>query len=289
MRVLFIHGRAQEGKDEHILAQVWEDALKSSFKFAGIEYPKLEIDFPYYGNQLVELLEEYEEAIASGEYKMKGHSVDLAAEFETELLNDLAEGAGIDLNEALQEFGPEYLTRGPLNHKLPLYLIRFIDKYWRVAGNTSISLATRDVAAYLTVPLIRKTINDFITSALTVEPTIVIAHSLGSVIAFDMLRDLPFETANIKGLITLGSPLGVRSVQRQFIGALKRPKCLTGDWLNIRDNLDIVSLNSLDNDHFNVSPPIENILMENISENHHGITEYLSNIEIAKFINKCLI
>lgn len=288
MRILFIHGRAQERKDELILAQIWEDALKDSFNFGGFEYPKFEIDFPYYGNQLVELLEEYDEAIASGEYKMKGIPVDPAAEFEAELLADLAEGAGIDSNQALQEFGPEYLTRGPLNHKLPLYLIRFIDKYWRGAGNTSISIATRDVAAYLIVPLIRQTINDLIASKLTEEPTIVIAHSLGSVIAFDMLRDLPIERANIKGLITLGSPLGVRAVQRQFIGALKRPKCLTGDWLNIRDNLDIVSLNSLDNNHFNVLPPIENILMENISENHHGITEYLSNIEIAKFIKKCL-
>lgn len=282
MRILFIHGRAQEGKDELVLSQTWKDALTQSFKNAELDVPDhLDFDFPYYGNELVRLEDEYHEAIKSGEYKLRGMAVDPAARLEKELLYNLAEDAKINQAEALKEFGPDELERSPLNHKIPLFIIRALDKYSRRIGNASISLITKDVAAYLAVPVIRSRINAMVKAKLTTEPTVVVAHSLGTIIAYDLLRKLSAEEADIKGLITLGSPLGVNSVQRQFEGQLIKPACIAGDWLNVYDKLDLVSLNPLDDKHFNITPPITNHLMENNSENHHGIVEYLSDPRVA--------
>jgi hypothetical protein len=286
MRILFIHGRAQQGREQEILGKEWKDALIQSFTNAKIDVPHFDFDFPYYGDELVRLQGQFQEQISSGAFKMKGKIGNPVEAFERELLLELGDNAKIDLAEAAREFGPEIVEKGVANHKLPLYIIRYLDKYWRGAGNYSISKVTRDVAAYLIVPSIRRTINNIVREKLTGEPTIVIAHSLGSVIAYDILRELPAEKSKIRSVITLGSPLGVQAIKRQLDGSPTGPECLIGNWLNLRDNLDLVALNALDGVNFNVSPPIENIDIENSSDDHHGISGYLSNIEVARFILK---
>jgi pimeloyl-ACP methyl ester carboxylesterase len=53
--------------------------------------------------------------------------------------------------------------------------------------------------------------------ALEAGPCIVVAHSLGTVVAFKLLRA---HTQDVPLFVTLGSPLGLTSVQ----SALKRPR-----------------------------------------------------------------
>src|SRR5947209_626728 len=57
MRLLLVHGRAQQDKSPAIIRDEWMTALRLGFSAAGVREPaNLSIDVPFYGNQLEELL-----------------------------------------------------------------------------------------------------------------------------------------------------------------------------------------------------------------------------------------
>ena len=54
-KLVFVHGRSQQGKDPTELKATWMDALKRGADKAGIGLPSnLEVAFPYYGDALDE-------------------------------------------------------------------------------------------------------------------------------------------------------------------------------------------------------------------------------------------
>ena len=94
-------------------------------------------------------------------------------------------------------------------------------------------------------------------------PFVVIAHSLGSMIAYDVLRRLTKAECDVKLFVTLSSPLGLQEVQdalRQWTGGpLPFPPCVDR-WLNVADRLDPVAFDAdISND------------FEGRIENHSGI------------------
>jgi alpha-beta hydrolase superfamily lysophospholipase len=74
--------------------------------------------------------------------------------------------------------------------------------------------------------------------ALTDGPTVVVAHSLGSVVTFEALHE---HTGPIPLLVTLGSPLAMSTVvwHRLTPRPPRTPACV-GRWLNFWDRDDIV-------------------------------------------------
>jgi hypothetical protein len=82
----------------------------------------------------------------------------------------------------------------------------------------------------------------------------LIAHSMGSIIAYDVLRDLGRSDNNdisIKYFITIGSPLGIPHVKHKIIDQRKydveskrvrTPTIVTGDWINYADKKDPVAI-----------------------------------------------
>jgi subtilisin family serine protease len=77
-------------------------------------------------------------------------------------------------------------------------------------------------------------------------PFVVIAHSMGSVIAYDQLSRLDPGTFDVRLLVTVGSPLGIQEVQDNLKGLtgqskLRVPACVRS-WLNVADPLDPVAL-----------------------------------------------
>jgi len=75
-------------------------------------------------------------------------------------------------------------------------------------------------------------------------PFIVIAHSQGSMIAYDVLRALKREEADVRLFVTIGSPLGIDEVQdvlKEIGGPLRVPECVA-QWVNVAERLDPVAL-----------------------------------------------
>lgn len=290
MRILFIHGRAQENFTLKELLNTWTNSLQKSYETAGLEYPDFKISLPHYGKELIKLRDTYLQDIKNGKYQMKSAAEnDRLKIFHSELIDDLRKNAGITEKQLSEQDKSDKQERGWKNWKFTLAAARLLDNFFESFTNKNILRETDDVVTYLVVPTARETITKILIDALTYEPTIIIAHSLGTVIAYDVLHKLSNDkNYDIKGLITLGSPLGVNAIIRQLDPFPTYPPLLKGNWINIYDKCDLVSLRPLEAGHFKVIPEINNYDVINETDNRHGIEGYLSNAIISKYMNEII-
>jgi hypothetical protein len=114
--------------------------------------------------------------------------------------------------------------------------------------------------------------------------TVVVAHSLGTVVAYNVLRRDGAELhLKVPLFVTLGSPLAI-SVVKKALRPIAHPRCV-GRWFNAMDDRDVVALFPLTADHFEVDPAIENkVDVDNPTQNRHGISGYLGDPEVARRI-----
>jgi subtilisin family serine protease len=115
-------------------------------------------------------------------------------------------------------------------------------------------------------------------------PFVVVAHSQGSMIAYEVLRRLDPTKFHIELFVTIGSPLGMQEVQDRLrdwdSGRLDFPRCVRR-WVNVTDRLDIVALDASLNGEFK-GGTIEDIALDNPDspEHPHSGTGYLSTAAV---------
>lgn len=116
------------------------------------------------------------------------------------------------------------------------------------------------------------------------EKVLLIGHSLGSVIAYDVLWELS-HLENLPGKIdmflTIGSPLGMNYVQRRLAGnkftAKKKYPTNIKHWVNISAEGDITALDRIFSDDF--AEMIELKLIDRIEDHCEGIYNFFRNEE----------
>ncbi len=116
-------------------------------------------------------------------------------------------------------------------------------------------------------------------------PFIVVAHSQGSMIAYNVLRQLKASDADVRLFLTLGSPLGIEEVQdvlKKLSGPLAVPEC-AARWLNVAERLDPVALDATLKSDYKKSS--RGVVVEDIGDNRinpdwqtnpHSSTGYLA-------------
>lgn len=122
-------------------------------------------------------------------------------------------------------------------------------------------------------------------------PFVVVAHSQGSIIAYDVLRDLDRRGFQVPLFITIGSPLGLQEVQ-DFLritdgDGLAVPDCVAC-WLNVADVLDPVAFDSDLSNDFTPSGAIRNLrrigLNPHSPRHPHSGSGYLSIDEVRQSV-----
>lgn len=283
MRLLLVHGRAQEGKSSEMIEQEWMAALRRGFAEVGFaEPPGLRIDAPFYGNKLIEFLD-HRNLPQADEVATRGGAIDDGyADFLAEVATQASEQNKVTDPEIDSELEPGPQERGPANWGWVQAIIRIIDRRAPDISSLGIGELLRDVFVYVNDPPVRRAINNIVAAALTDEPTVVIAHSLGSVVGYEVLRQ--HSPNKVPRLVTVGSPLGIRAIRRRLTMPLTMPTGVAG-WYNALDVHDVVALYPLDAENFGISPPIENYSMVlNRTDNKHGISGYLEDPAVAKRI-----
>jgi hypothetical protein len=287
MKLIMIHGRDQQGKEPHKLRQLWVDTLKKGLKKNNLSLPDdLEIIFPFYGDLLDSIVNGAGIGTDIAGVIAKGAIPDNQLFFFNELLMEIAGNAMIAEQEISANFDGTVAEKGPLNWRWVQAVIRTIDGKTPF-GDSALKKFTYDVFVYLTLPAVRKKINEFIISAIDNSPCVVVAHSLGTVVGYDVLSK--HNIANVKKYITVGSPLGLASIKSKLTPPLAMPSCVSGGWFNAYDDRDVVALNPLDKTYFDITPPIVNKSnVNNSTDNRHGITGYLDDADVAKQIFNAL-
>jgi len=287
MKLIFIHGRSQEGKNPALLQQQWEAALNKGLSSAGLTWStNVQVAFPFYGNKLDELLKELDAPLIEDVIQRGAAQDTTEAQFRGDLLYEIARNAGISDSDIQAYYSGQPQEKGPLNWEWVQSILKALDK--TPLGEAAIDAFTRDVYVYLTNKAVRRAIDGLVSPYLTEGPCVVVGHSLGSVVGYNVLSKTA-QNVSVKRYITVGSPLGLKAIKRQLDTPLAMPPCTKG-WYNAMDERDVVALYPLDGENFPIHPPIVNKTdVDNHTDNRHGIEGYLDDSDVARSIYMALM
>jgi len=287
MRILLIHGRSQGGKDPVALKNDWLAALGKGLGKAGLSLPAgAQVDFPYYGDQLDEFVRQLELPADPAIVPKGSPAFDEFAAFRREVVEEMRQQAGITDAQVQAELPPEMpVEKGPQNWRWVQAIVRLLDRNLPDVSQGTIEAFLRDVFLYTKRRVVQQAIDQIVSGKLTAETTVVVGHSLGSVVGYNVLRG---GARNVKLYVTVGCPLGIRAIRRT-LGAISNPLVAEDGWYNAYDRRDIVALYPLDAANFDVSPAIvNNGGIDNGTDNRHGIIGYLDDATVARTIHAAL-
>ena len=164
----------------------------------------------------------------------------------------------------------------------PLEGVNFPDPVFTVVA----SIASTDVINYLFHDAGQQ-IRDRVSASIPGnEPIVVLAHSLGTIVAYDVLSER--TDLDVRLFLTLGSPLGVGNVQERIGDRSGPPASVPPNvaaWQNRADPLDPVALELTLADEFLPAGFVEDGLVDNeIGLVNHDLIGYLSTSEIKELI-----
>lgn len=281
MRILMVHGIAQGGRKPSDLETIWVETLQEGFHLAGKPWPAtVKIDFPYYGDTLDAFVAKSKlptpaDVVAKG----PGQNPDFE-KFMQSTLEQMQQTAAIPDAAVRAQMDPAASQeKGIQNWGWVQAIARVIDNRLTPASNFTIENFLREVFVYIARPANAKVIDGIVAAKLTAEPTLVIGHSLGSVVAYNVIKSQR-GTLDLRGFVTVGSPLGLRAISAKLgvVDNIASPAA----WYNAYDERDIVALNPLAKPWFAVDPKIvNNNQVKNSTDNRHGIIGYLDDKQIA--------
>ncbi|MGV9527641.1 trypsin-like serine peptidase [Streptomyces cellulosae] len=280
--LVFLHGRAQQNKDPEALRREWAAGLNMGLVRAGLPtVAPADVCFPFYGDRLAHALDARE-------------SVSPAAGTPTAPVPG-SPGARAVYEEILGEaaarwYAPPGAQEG-VETAEGLGLDPLVAAVWRRLGwlaarsdvdTWTISWIFRDVAAYLDDRDVREEVLSCVLETVPSEGEwVFVTHSLGTVVGMDLLTRLPADVRAVH-LTTVGSPLGMDSVQQRLLSGGPRRPGRVADWLNAWCPTDPVAIGCPLGDDWPDGPA--DLAVVNARDRAHDIVEYLAHAEVARSI-----
>jgi hypothetical protein len=277
LRIVGVHGIAQQQLGRKQLLQPWSQALSDGIELAAghpIADPPLHLAF--YGNLY----------LTPSDKKGPGTEQDVFEDASPEEVDALLKASREALTPeelAAAEALPPTMARTRTPRSLQTVL-RGLDRKFGAAAGVLYLGTLRQVRRYLTEPQLKAPVDDVVDRTAAAGCAILIGHSLGSVVALEFLRCNPEHRVDL--LLTVGSPLGLRMVQSRLPAPLLGTDTPTGlpmnvaRWVNVRDPRDPVACAG---DLRRFWPGIEERLVDNQGD-AHNIGRYLSKIETGSVL-----
>ncbi|MFC5171975.1 trypsin-like serine peptidase [Streptomyces mutomycini] len=285
--LVFLHGRSQQEKDPQVLRRCWSAGLNHGLTCAGMQtVDPADVWFPYYGNELIQAVEQHESVPRSFEERAAGRAAETCApagparSTYEELVAEAAGSAGMPREDlrATEAFGSAAV--GALQRQLSWLAAKTDVDEWFIATTL------RDVAAYLTEPSVRETVLDTVLATMpTSGELLLVTHSLGTVVGMDLIDRLA-PGPDIRLLVTAGSPLGLDAVYRRLLtGGAKRPERVAA-WVNAWCPTDGVAIGCPLGDDW--KGELTELAVTNARDRAHDIGEYLTHPEVAARIGSAV-
>ena len=214
MRIVVTHGRDQAYQIAGSLERLWADALRDGLRAVGHPDPAGQtIEFAFYGDiwrpdrrSLAEDGERGgrdddgdrggvgEDASGADDESLERKPTDLQIELAAELLPPDPDGERLDWNRLAS-------------------LISDLDRVIGV-GKPLLTWFLKDLDEYFRDEAIRVRVLAAVREALeaSAEPALLLGHSMGSIVGYDLLASENVEALGVRGLVTFGSPLGMASL-----------------------------------------------------------------------------
>jgi hypothetical protein len=233
-RIVCVHGIGQEFESAPTLLKNWAPALCGGVATAGGTLPEADVAMAFYGDV----------------FRPAGDTKGSTAHIPNYGAGDLQDGLEAELLAAWA--GPLEVAddRAPADKGLPgrrtTHMLHALARtpFFGDRGQHIVIWFLKQMRRYLTDAGVRATAQHALRRAISDDTRVVVAHSLGSVVAYDTLRQTP--SPGVHALVTLGSPLGTLPLMRSldppaaaplapWPGAVRR-------WFNIADSSDIVAI-----------------------------------------------
>jgi hypothetical protein len=280
--IVGVHGIGQQQFGRAQLLRDWGPAISDGVEAAtGAARAGLAIDIAFYGHLFLP-------EVAPAGNRAKG----AAAE---DWLEDLDSAELSDLDEAVAEIvsADEVAAASVLPPRIkgirrapsPLQAgLRAIDAKFGAAAGVLYVGELRQVRRYLADPVLKTRVDEIVAAKVagaTGPARILVGHSLGSVVAWEFVRQHPHHELDL--LVTLGSPLGLRMV-RSRLPEQGRPGGVprqASRWVNVRDPGDPVACAG---DLATFWPGVDDRYVNNGRDDPHNACRYLSKAETGAAI-----
>ena len=254
--IVLVHGIAQEQSGADNLESLWLPALAAGVRVAGHPHTAdliwrgaaagvIETRMAYYGDLF---LMPGTQGGDSGVELRTNAQRDLSEQLAREWLERAAERDNPDQRAATAELS--YLQgadRGEQGRRREaqrtalngLARLRWFAPFGMAFAGKFVNRTLQQVTRYLTEDEIRKEVQRRVAVLIDADTKVLIGHSLGSVVAYEVAHDLKRP---LPLLITLGSPLGLRTiVYDQVVPQPPTYPKLVQRWVNIADRNDLVA------------------------------------------------
>ncbi|WP_030733038.1 alpha/beta hydrolase [Streptomyces sp. NRRL S-237] len=224
-RVVCVHGMGQQLQGEDRLRSVWWPALSDGLRRAGAEglATEADVEVGFYGD----LFRPAGQFLAAGDPPYTARDVEDG--FERELLAAWWQAAAETDPEVASPDATDALAATPRSVQAALRALSGSKFFANLALRAVVS-DLKQVRAYLTDQKTRERARGRVMDRIGPDTRVVIAHSLGSVVAYEALCALPGH--GVRALVTIGSPLGMRNlvVDRLQPAPAREGKAVRGAW-----------------------------------------------------------
>ncbi|MGN9846117.1 hypothetical protein ACTMTI_49190 [Nonomuraea sp. H19] len=240
-RIVAVHGVGKQLLGEQSLLKEWRPALQDGLSRADGPVPADdEVAMAFYGD----LFRPPGETLAVGDPLFTAADVDTG--LETDLLMAWWQAAA-EVDPQVVPPDEETLARTPRSVQAALRALQ-TSRFFADLALRALVFDLKQVRRYLTDPQLRQAARDRVTALIGPDTRVVVAHSLGSVVAYEALCPLAAQEGGhgVRALVTLGSPLGIRMIFDRLDPAPDPQGCWPGPeglaWTNVVDHGDVVAL-----------------------------------------------
>jgi hypothetical protein len=296
MKIIFIHGMNQQNYNADNLKQHWLDIFQQGLNELKLPFSTIDFDvsLPFYGD----LITKHQ---LSNRFDLDAFLPKSWVNFHFHKHTTTTPPLPTVLGTAqtipiLPYFMPEhelklskrlYLTSQLLKDKALKEFSLILNNFPKL-HESLIHKFLIETYLYLANPEFMDEVHQRILASLEPDQThIIVAHSLGTVIGYNLLQQLQ-TNYKIKRFITLGSPLAFKVIQSKLTPPIKRPICLSGDWHNFYSPDDFLTAFPLINAPFDFQPAILNTAISTFIHSPHQIAGYLQHPAVIKNILEVL-
>jgi hypothetical protein len=295
MKLLLIHGIAQEHETGEGLRSKWLGLLadhappadSDRFRFA-------DATMAFYGNELDQWTRGAPPVVSA--MGLASAPADAEAEFVLRAMGEIAAAnalTAVDIAKAAQNAEAEIGTAAatPMSTAFGRRLVGIVRALESISpwkGGIALHVI-RQAYAYLRKPGVGPAIDAIVRPKFGSGKLVVVAHSLGTVIAFKLLRELATEAPDLEIplLLTLGSPLALSAV-KSALGPPRLIPSMATKWINAFDPGDPVTLGK-PLDETNFAKGIYNIGdVDNNAFNGHSIDGYLPDPRVIAALSAAI-
>jgi pimeloyl-ACP methyl ester carboxylesterase len=263
--VVAIHGIFMNHSSRREMEAKWHDAIICGLHTARFPDPDaLTLECAFYGHL-------YNDGKSVGDRPYQ--AADLEAGLEQDLFVAIADAAGAEDEEIHREGESKLWMPDPIQRA-----VRRVERYRVLDGVSSkvISLV-KQVGRYFKDDDFAEAVREELSQAMSGKPRVLVAHSLGSIIAYDWLRRQ--EQAAVPALITIGSPLGFRGVRRALDPLMDTSPAA---WPKVENWVIVKKLDGL------YGGPVDDRLAHNTRRAAHSAVKYLENVHTSNALKAAL-